>query len=79
MRNMEIMKTWKMSKTKSQRKRDQVLVPSLLPTLFKVEAKLDIKPYQDESDVVKLNQWLYYLEVYFGVHNRGEDPNILFV
>jgi hypothetical protein len=44
-----------------------------------VEAKLDIKPYQDESVVIKLNQWLYYLEVYFSVHNIGEDPNISFV
>jgi hypothetical protein len=27
-------------------------------SLFKVEVKVDIKPYQGEIDVVKLNQWL---------------------
>jgi hypothetical protein len=27
-------------------------------SLFKMEAKVDIKPYQGETDVVKLNQWL---------------------
>jgi hypothetical protein len=47
-------------------------------SLFKVEAKVDIKPYQGEIDVVKLNQWLQQLEVYFNVHNIGEEKNISF-
>jgi hypothetical protein len=29
-----------------------------LQSLFKMEAKVDIKPYQDDIDVVKLNYWL---------------------
>jgi hypothetical protein len=40
--------------------------------MFKVEAKVDIKPYLNENDGVKLNQWLQQLEVYFNVHNIGE-------
>jgi len=35
---------------------------------FKVEAKIYIKPYVDEIDALKLNQWLQHLEVYFSVH-----------
>jgi hypothetical protein len=47
--------------------------------LFKVEVKVDIKPCQDEIDVLKLNRWLQQLEVYFSVNNIGEDKNISFV
>jgi hypothetical protein len=35
---------------------------------FKVEAKVDIKPYDDEVDVIKVNHWLQKLKVYFSVH-----------
>jgi len=27
-------------------------------SLFKVEGKVDIKPYQGDIDIVKLNKWL---------------------
>ena len=40
-------------------------------SLFKVEVKVEIKPYQGDIDVVKLNQWLQQLKVYFNVHNIG--------
>jgi len=35
---------------------------------FKVEAKVDIKPYDGEVDVIKMNHWLHKLKVYFSVH-----------
>jgi hypothetical protein len=47
-------------------------------TPFKVEAKIDIKPYVGEIDALKLNQWLQQLEVYFSVHQIGEDKRISF-
>jgi hypothetical protein len=36
---------------------------------FKVEEKVDVKPYQGDIDDIKLNQWLQNLEVCFNVHN----------
>jgi hypothetical protein len=45
-------------------------------TLFKMEAKVDINPYQREIDVVKLNHWLQQLEVCFNVHDIDEEHNI---
>jgi len=38
-----------------------------------MEAKVDIKTYQGEIDVVKLNHWLQHLEVYFSVYNIDEE------
>jgi hypothetical protein len=35
-----------------------------------MEEKVDIKPYQGEINVVKLNHGLQKLEVYFSVHNK---------
>jgi len=49
------------------------LVPSHLYNLYKMEAKVDINPYQGDIDVVKLNHWLQQLEVYFNVHNIDEE------
>jgi hypothetical protein len=44
-----------------------------------MEAKVDIKPYQGEIDIVKLNQWLEQLEVYFNVYSYiEEETNISF-
>jgi hypothetical protein len=40
---------------------------------------MDVKTYQSEINVVKFNQWLQYLEVYFSVHNIREEKNISFV
>jgi hypothetical protein len=45
-------------------------------SMVKVEAKVDIKPYQHEIDVTKMNQWLQQFEVYFNVLNIGTDKKI---
>jgi len=37
-----------------------------------------IKPYQGEIDIIKLNQWLQQLEVYFNGHNIGGEQTIPF-
>jgi hypothetical protein len=42
-------------------------------SLFKMEAKVDIKPYQDEINALKSNHWLQQLEVYFNVHHIDEQ------
>jgi hypothetical protein len=47
--------------------------------LFKMEAKVDIKPYQGEIDALKLNHWLQQLEVYFSIHHIDEEQKISFV
>jgi hypothetical protein len=47
-------------------------------SLFKVERKVDVKPYQGDNNVIKLNQWLKKLEVYLNFPNIGEDQNISF-
>jgi hypothetical protein len=41
-----------------------------------MEVKVDIKSYQSEIDVVKLNHWLQQLEVYFSVHIIDEEQKI---
>jgi hypothetical protein len=46
--------------------------------LFKMETKVDIKPYQGDIDLVKLNHWFQQLEVCFSVHNKNEEKNISF-
>jgi hypothetical protein len=45
---------------------------------FYVEAKVDIKPYIKEVDVIRLNQWLQQMEVYFNVHEVTRKQNIYF-
>jgi hypothetical protein len=45
-------------------------------SLFEMEAKVDIKPCQGEIDCLKLNHWVQQLEVYFSVHNIGEEKKI---
>jgi hypothetical protein len=47
-------------------------------SLFKMEVKLDIEPYQGDIDALKLNHLLQQLEVYFSVHHIDEEYNILF-
>jgi hypothetical protein len=47
-------------------------------SIFKMDAKVDIKPYQGEIDVINLNHWLQQLEVYFNVDNIQEEKKILF-
>ena len=46
--------------------------------LFKMEVKVDIKPYQGEINAIQLNNWLQQLEVYFSVHNIHEEKEISF-
>jgi hypothetical protein len=75
----EIMKTQKRSRGKSPEKEkpsSSAITPSQY--LFKMEVKVDIKPYQGEIDALKLNHWLQQLEVYFSVHNIDEEQKISF-
>lgn len=53
---------------KKQPRNDQPSSSVVNQSLFKVEEKVNIKPYHGEIDVVKLNHWLQQLEVYFSVH-----------
>jgi hypothetical protein len=79
MRNQEIMKTQKKEpKKEPEKEKPSSSVITSSQSLFKMEVKVDIKPYQGEIDVVKLNHWLQQLEVYFSVHNIEEEKNISF-
>eukprot|EP01018_Ginkgo_biloba_P032244 Gb_13779 [translate_table: standard] len=40
---------------------------------FKVEAKVEIPPYEGQLDAEKLNNWLSQLEVYFGCQGLDEE------
>jgi hypothetical protein len=40
---------------------------------FKLEAKVDIKPYEGEVNTIKPNHRLQQLEVYFIMHNVNEE------
>jgi hypothetical protein len=74
MRNQEIMKTHKRSHKKEPEKgksSSSAITPSQYR--FKKEAKVDIKAYQCDNDIVKLNLWLKQLEVYFIIHNIDEE------
>jgi len=44
-----------------------------------MEAKVNIKQYQGEINVIKLNNWLQQLEGYFSLHNIEEEHNISLV
>jgi hypothetical protein len=60
------------SRKESQKESEkQQLISSVINpshSLFNMEVKLDINPYQGEIDALKLNHWLQQLEVYFSVH-----------
>lgn len=45
---------------------------------FKMEEKVDIKPYQGEIYSLKLNPWLQYSKVYFSIHHIEEKEKIPF-
>jgi hypothetical protein len=77
--NQEIRKTQERSHGKNPRKRSRVRV-SINPSqsLFNMEAKVDINPYQGEIDALKLNHWLQQLEVYFSIHHIDEEKKISF-
>lgn len=46
--------------------------------LFEVQAKVDIKAHRGVVDVVKLNNQLQQLEIYFNVHSVQEEQKIAF-
>jgi hypothetical protein len=48
-------------------------------SLFKMEVKVDINPYQGEIDALKLNHWLQQLEVYFSIHHIDEEKRYHFL
>jgi hypothetical protein len=43
-----------------------------------VEAEVDIKPYAEEVDFVRINQWLQWMEVYFNMHEVIGKQKIYF-
>jgi hypothetical protein len=43
-----------------------------------VDAKVEIKPYTGEVDVIRLNQWLQKMEVYFNMHEVTGKKKIYF-
>jgi hypothetical protein len=43
-----------------------------------MEAKVDVKKYQGDINALKLNHWLYQLEVYFTIHHINEENRIIF-
>jgi hypothetical protein len=47
-------------------------------SLFKMEEKVDIKPYQDDIEALKLNHWLQQPEFYFSIHHIDEEHTISF-
>eukprot|EP00253_Pinus_taeda_P034565 PITA_34565 len=57
--------------SKKEPGKDQPSSSFVNQSLFKVEAKVDIKPYHGEIDALKLNHWSHQLEVYFIVHQIG--------
>jgi hypothetical protein len=42
-------------------------------SLFKMEEKVDINPYQGEIDALKLNIFFQQLELYFNIHHIDEE------
>lgn len=57
---------------KKESRKDQPSSSVMNQSLFKMEAKIDIKLYQDEIDALKWNHWLQQVEVYFSVHQIEE-------
>ena len=53
-----------------------VISPS--QSVFNMEVKVDINPYQVDIDALKLNHWLQQLEIYFSVQYLDEGKNISF-
>ena len=49
-------------------RKDQPSSSVVNQSMFKMEAKSDIKPYHGKIDALKLNHWLQQLEVFFSIH-----------
>jgi hypothetical protein len=47
-------------------------------SLFNMEWKLNINPYQADNIALKLNHWLQQLEFYFIIHHINEEQKISF-
>jgi hypothetical protein len=60
------------NQSKKEPEKDQPSSSVVNQSLFKMEEKVDIKPYHGEIDALKLNHWLQQLEVYFSVHQIEE-------
>jgi hypothetical protein len=73
MRNQQIVKTQKRSQKRAQERETKFQCHHSFTTSIQNGSKVDIKPYQGEINVVKLNHWLQQLEVYFSVHNIDEE------
>jgi hypothetical protein len=66
--------SWK--EPEKEKSSSSVINPS--QSLFNMEVKVDINPYQGEIDALKLNHWLQQLEFYFSVHHIDEEKKISF-
>ena len=66
------------NRPKKEPRKDQPSLSAMNQSLFKMEEKLDIKPYHGEIDALKLNHWLQQLEFYFNIHQIEEGKNISF-
>lgn len=54
--------------------RDQSSSSVVNQSMFKMEVKVDIKPYHDDIDALKLKQWLLQMEFYFSaIRSRKEE------
>jgi hypothetical protein len=68
------------NKLKNELEKEKLSSSVITPSqpLFKMEVKVDIKPYKGRIDVVKLNYWLQWLKVYINVRIIDEEKNISF-
>jgi hypothetical protein len=59
-------------------KTEQFSSSSINPSqsLFNMEKKMEINPYQADINSLKLNHWLQQLEFYFSIHHIDEEQNI---
>jgi hypothetical protein len=68
----------KESRKEPKKEKPSLSVINPSQSLFKMEVKVDINPYQGEINALKLNHWLQQLEFYFNIHHIDEEKNISF-
>jgi hypothetical protein len=68
----------KESRKESEKEQPSSSVVNPSQSLFKMEAKVDIKPYQGEINALEMNHWLQQLEFYFSVHTIDKGKKISF-
>jgi hypothetical protein len=66
----------KESRKELEKEQPSSSVVTLAQFLFKMEVKVDIKPYLGEINAIKLNHWLQQLEVYFSIYHIEEEQKI---